>query len=201
MIEECRGHELRLAEGAGPGRRHVRGVVFLQLHHLQRSDQLRPGVIGARAVIGERRQRLEHIEAAHGAAIIGFVSPDRNQDFLRHAVFGFDGRQDRAVAYQQRAAVGNALRRYGGVEIAPHRIGEFGLVEVEVGDALQARCLAERGVIGLSRNAGGQRRAAEIVDELDEGLVVGRGRSGGRGGDWQCVSRRQKYEREQIGQK
>ena len=89
MLEERGRHELRLAEGAGPGRLHRGTRRQPALDHDERGEHLLTEHLFAG---GEKRLGAEHLEGIVGnlgVAEAGFAAPYRQDNAPRHAVAPF----------------------------------------------------------------------------------------------------------------
>ncbi len=131
---EGRGHELGVAEGAGPGAFHGGGVDAVDGHHAQRLDQLGGEEFRTPLVAGQGGQRTNGRVVAHDGAVVGFQAPEGDQHLGLHAVLGLHAGQQRGVLRQHLPAGGDALVGHGVAEIAPEAEQELGLAAVELDD-------------------------------------------------------------------
>ena len=144
---------------------------------------LRPG--GAPAVKGQRGQRIDRGEVAEVAAEIAFHAPDGGDHLGRHAI-ALAGRLQRCSRFAQLgAALGDALGRYGAVQVLPGRAREFRLRAVQLHRAALQPGRLQCAAHGFLRDAGVQRLAREITLPRFEagglGLLGGIRRGGGFG--------------------
>ena len=168
-----------MPERTGPGRCHLRRREAFFLFHLQRGEQFTAREILARPVIGERRQRLEHVVVAHLLAVIAFDAPDRDEDVFRHAIAVLQIGEHPRIGGFHLLAHRHAVVGHGTVEIAPHRLDEFRLGQVRALHAGIARDAGHRPVVNIGTDSGGDGSGAEIADEGCELRV--RGAHGRRG--------------------
>ena len=128
-------HELRRAEGAGPGADQAVGRDVAALQDVERGEELLAEIVAAAADAGERRRRAENgALAAHGA-VIRFDAPDRRDNVAVDAIGALGGGEYRRVLRQEFAAAGDALVADQRVEIVPGRFVEFRLGIEQVHDA------------------------------------------------------------------
>jgi len=81
-------------------------------------------------VIGQRRQRLDHVNRPAVTAIGAFQSPDSGDHFFINAIFGLNRAQGSAMLAQCLLAVFYPRVRGGAVQVFPQRLGEFRLISV-----------------------------------------------------------------------
>src|SRR5579859_3551270 len=146
--------DLAVHGAAGGGRKHA------AIDQLQRRVKLLGEIFRPPAVIGERRDRGEHVLVAALAAEAGFHSPDREQRPRRHAVALLDRSKQRALRLLQAAP---ARDNAGGPALGEKRF------ERERKTALAA--IGVDGCAGIVRPH--QRRDARGADALGASLLGG----------------------------
>ena len=121
------------------------------LEDFQRGQKLLAEIILPAADAGERRGRADHRTLAAERAVIGLDAPDRGDDMAVDAVGSFHRIEGRAIFFQQRAALRDALVVHQEVEIVPERLGELRLTVEQIHDPQIGR--QPRGIGGEGRRA------------------------------------------------
>ena len=199
------GHELGLAEGAGPGTGEVRIGQVAGGQQRQQGQELATEELLAPSLAGQGGQRHAQRALAGDPAVVAFHAPHRDHGFRIDPVFGGDARQQLAVRGQHRPAIGHALLVHQAGQVVPDRGGELGLgveqrqhaaVRLQVGgqprelgriDAargglrLQRRQAAlESGVLGLRQRCG-QQQCQRQCPQPSPGCAADRPRRAGCG--------------------
>ena len=136
---ERRRHELRRAEGAGPGtdqpvRRHIAAI-----DDIQRGEEFVAEISLAPADAGERGGRAQHRPVAANGAVIGFDAPDSGDDEAVDAIGPLNRIECSAVFFQNGATFGDTGLVDQNIQVVPHRFGEFGLAVEQIHDAQVGR--------------------------------------------------------------
>ena len=124
---ERRRHELRVAEGAGPGALELLRRDVAVLDDLETCEEFAAEVGLAAPVAGQGRQRLEQRPLAEVASEVALDAPDRDDRRRVDAVTRFDLLQHVAPAGEHLAAVGHPLLVDQAREVVPDRRDEFRL--------------------------------------------------------------------------
>ena len=164
------GHELGLAEGAGPGTGEVRVDQVAGGQQRQQGQEFAAEELLAPAFAGQGGQRHPQRALAGNPAEVAFHAPHRDHGFGIHAVLVCDARQQFAVRFQHRAAIVHALLVDQPGQVIPDRGGELGL-GVEQGQHAVVR-----------PQVGGQAREAGRIDAARGGLRLHRRQAALEGG-------------------
>ena len=125
VFDVGRRQKLRLADFAGEGADQVAQGEIAALHDLQRRQQLALEQFGAAAIMRHGGERADDRHLADVAlAEIGLQSPDRDDDFRRHAELLLDPRQQRSVPLQHLPADVDAPGADAGGDILLERFVE-----------------------------------------------------------------------------
>ena len=123
-----RGHELGLAERAGPRPAQLLGRKVAALDDLQRRQQFAAEIIPpARRRAGQRRQRLRQAPAPRDLAEVAFNAPHGGDGETIDAIALLGGGERLRVAAHHGAALGHLLLVHQRGEIIPDRRAELGL--------------------------------------------------------------------------
>ncbi len=172
--QEIVGHELGLAHRPGPAALQARPCAAAVDHDVQRVLQLGLGPVAAPAVIGQRRQRADHVVVALHRAEGALLRPDGQQDLGRHAI---------ALHHLPRHTVGALLGlgdprgRHRVLDVGAGRPTELRLVPVQPHHGRIGRQAGQfAGVLRAARAAVAVQEA--FLPAVETGLIHGRlGRS------------------------
>ena len=174
---EGRGHELKLAHGAGPRALHVCRSDMALVEDAQGIDQLGAEERAAPFVVGQRRQRPDHGIAPGVPAEVALQPPEGDQVARLDVIFAPDSLQKRPMLGQHPAAALDALRGHGPVQVGPKGPGELGLLAVQLEHPLDRRDPGQRGLDGRLGDAG---RGGVPLDPLEPCVEGGQLRDGSR---------------------
>ncbi|MCY1405482.1 hypothetical protein D9M71_207210 [compost metagenome] len=120
-------HELRLAEGAGPGAGDLGGTQVTLLQQLEGGEEFAAEECLAPPMAGQGGQRGEQRTLAGDAAEIALHAPDGDHRVLVHLVALGDAFQQVVMLRQHGPAIGHPLLVHQPGEVVPDRRDEFRL--------------------------------------------------------------------------
>ncbi len=109
VVEIVPRQKLRLTEFARPRADHLRHGEIAAVDDLQGCDQFGAEHVGAAAIIGERRQRLDRRQLARVGAEVAFQSPERRDHCTRHTIFALGAGERLGVRLQPLLALLHAI--------------------------------------------------------------------------------------------
>ena len=178
ILEIVGSGELHAAEFAGPVADHVLDTLVAALDDTQRIEQLLAEELRTPAIIGKRRDRTQNIVLAEIRAEVAFESPERGQNWRRHAILLLDARKQRRVLFY----LGEPGRN---TTTADHAVGE--LQECLVEDRLAVVAADDRliehhaGSGRVDDPRGNALRSGLFLKILEPALVTAAGTAGGGG--------------------
>src|SRR5579862_197141 len=119
-------HELRRAEGAGPGADQPVGPNVAVLENLQRGKKLVAKIALPASDAGKRCGGADHRAAPALRAVSCFHAPDRGDGVAVDAERALDGVEGRAILVDERPPLRDTVLGDQNVEIVPERLGELG---------------------------------------------------------------------------
>ena len=131
-----RRHHLGLAELARPRADHLLRTQVAALDHAQCVEQARAEQLRPAAVIGERRQRRQHVLLAGAGAEVAFQAPERDDHRRRHAEILLDALEQIVMLLDQLAALLKAVGRDQLLGEVEEVLREEPLAAVDIDDAL-----------------------------------------------------------------
>ncbi|MCW0438969.1 hypothetical protein NB723_003933 [Xanthomonas sacchari] len=171
------GHELGMAEGAGPGPGQALGPQVAGLQQLQQREQFAAEERLATAFTGQGQQRHQQRALAGDAAVVALHAPHRDHRLRVDTVLLRDLREQVAMRGEHGATIVDALAVDQAGQVVPDRRGELGLgveqrqharvrlqtggeaVEGRLGDTRLRRSRAQAGhAAGEGRIGRGRRR-------------------------------------------
>ena len=117
-----------MAHSAGPRTIEMLSVRISALKNLQCRDDLPTCKLSLSARTRQGHQRLDNVLIALVGAVVRFHAPDREDDVLVDAVFGFDRIEKRPIFDELLLAHRQPLRRDGPLDILAHGLLIFRLI-------------------------------------------------------------------------
>ncbi len=188
---ESAGHELRVAERAGPGTHEALGRDVARLQDAHRGKQLGAKVTLSAAEAGQCAQRLHQWRFAQRLTEVALHTPHRDHRGRVHAITFLHALERVGVKREHGLALGHALLVHEAGEVVPDGGAELGLV-VELVDhghvGLKPLREAREGDFAHAHRAGRRAQAGQAILEFTRRWGRGGGRRGlcpGRCGE-QC---------------
>ena len=155
-LEIRRGHELRLAEGAGPGSLQPFELDVAAVDDLEGAEELLAEERRAPRIVGERGERRDRRAHAGEASEVRFQSPHRGDDPWLHAVLLADRAQEVVMLGVHLLSGLERTARQPALEIRREVECELGLRAIALQNLLDWLDLGERRVEHFGADAAGQ---------------------------------------------
>ena len=134
ILQEGRWNELCLSHAAGPRSDHLFLCGIALFENAQGRQKLIDAELGATRAVGKRCCRIEYADIAHDRSERALHTPNRRDDFTRHAVSGIHLGKQRLVHRDQLPAFLDSVVGGGSVHIHPDLPFKFWLVIVGLPD-------------------------------------------------------------------